>query len=152
MYQNMNKETLSFKDVLGPKGFKSTRGREIIFKELEGRKDHFNAEKLHSAINRKGNKVSRPTIYRTLKLLEKFHLIERLDIKKNCYYYEPTYRKKDHGHLICQRCGKIMDFTCGSIKNLKSELIKEKVFKMDNISIHIFGIFEACQKASKVKG
>jgi Fur family ferric uptake transcriptional regulator len=151
MDQNMNKETPSFKQVLGSKGFKSTREREIIFKELEGRKDHFNAEKLHSALNRKGTKVSRPTIYRTLKLLEKFHFIERLDIKKNCFYYEPTSRKKDHGHLVCQRCGKIMDFTFGSIKNLKSELVKGKVFKADNISIHVFGICEACQKASKVK-
>lgn len=146
----MNKE-YSFKEVLGPKGFKSTKGREIIFKELEGRKDHFNAEKLHSALNRKGAKVSRPTIYRTLKLLEKFHLIERLDIKKNCFYYEPAYRRKDHGHLICQRCGKIMDFTCGSIKDLKSELVKGKVFKTENISIHVFGICETCQKTSKVK-
>jgi len=151
MDQNMNKETPSFKQVLGSKGFKNTREREIIFKELEGRKDHFNAEKLHSALNRKGTKVSRPTIYRTLKLLEKFHFIERLDIKKNCFYYEPTSRKKDHGHLVCQRCGKIMDFTFGSIKNLKSELVKGKVFKADNISIHVFGICEACQKASKVK-
>ncbi len=151
MYQNMNKEAHSFKEVLGSKGFKSTRGREIIFKELEGRKDHFNAEKLHSDLNRKGAKVSRPTIYRTLKLLEKFHLIERLDIKKNCFYYEPPYHKKDHGHLICERCGKIIDFTCGSIKNLKSELVKEKVFKTDHISIHAFGVCETCQKASKVK-
>lgn len=151
MFQNMNKDVHLFKEVLGSKGFKSTRVREIIFKELEGRKDHFNAEKLHFSLSRKGAKVSRPTIYRTLKLLEKLHFIKRLDIKKNCFYYEPIYWKKDHGHMVCQSCGKIMDFTCESIKNLKSEFIKKKIFKLDNISIQVFGTCEACQKASKVK-
>ena len=64
-------EVQQFKDFLGARGFKSTREREIILKELEARKDHFNAEKLYSILMRKGAKVSRPTIYRTLKLLEK---------------------------------------------------------------------------------
>ena len=119
----MQKE-VHFKDLLGSRGLKSTREREIILKELEARKDHFNAEKLYSVLNRKGTKVSRPTIYRTLKLLEQFHLIERLDIKKNCFYYEPMSHKRDHGHLVCQYCGKIVDFPCESLEFLKSEVCK----------------------------
>jgi len=147
----MHMEVQQFKDFLGTRGFKSTREREIILKELEARKDHFNAEKLYSILNRKGTRVSRPTIYRTLKLLEQFHLIERLDVKKNCYYYEPTHRKKDHGHLICKQCGRITDFPCESLEILKSEAAKGKDFKSDNISVHVFGICEACQKANKVE-
>jgi Fur family ferric uptake transcriptional regulator len=140
-----------FKDLLSSKGLKSTRGREIILKELETRKDHFNAEKLYASLRRKGPRVSRPTVYRTLKLLEKFHLIERLDVKKNSFYYEPVYRKKDHGHLICEQCGKIIDFSWERIENLKSDVCKEKDFKPDNISIHVFGLCETCQKTYKMK-
>jgi Fur family ferric uptake transcriptional regulator len=147
----MNKEAHPLKDFLGPGGLKNTRERETILKELEVRKDHFSAEELYSVLNRKGTKVSRPTIYRTLKLLEKYHLIEKLDIKQNCFYYEPKYQKKDHGHLICEQCGKIIDFSCGGLENLKLEVGKEKDFKTDNISIHIFGICGTCQKASKIK-
>ena len=147
----MEKEVHQFKDVLGSKGLKNTRERQAILKELEARKDHFNAEKLYSVLNRKGTKVSRPTIYRTLKLLEQFHLIERLDVKKNCFYYEPVYHKKDHGHLICEHCGKIIDFVSGSFDILKLEVCKQKDFKPDNISIHVFGICEACRKTFKLK-
>ena len=147
----MNKEVNPFKDLLGSKGLKSTREREIILKELEARKDHFNAERLYSVLNRKGAKVSRPTIYRTLKLLEQLNLIERFDIKRNCFYYEPAYQKKDHGHLICEQCGKIIDFASESIQDLKSEVFKGKNFKLDNISIQVFGICETCQKASEIK-
>jgi Fur family ferric uptake transcriptional regulator len=147
----MQKEVHQFKDFLGSRGLKNTRERQIIIKELEARKDHFNAEKLYSVLNRKGTKVSRPTIYRTLKLLEQFHLIERLDIKKNCFYYEPVSRKKNHGHLICEHCGKIIDFASGSLEILKLEVCKQRDFKPDNISIHVFGICEACRKAFKMK-
>jgi Fe2+ or Zn2+ uptake regulation protein len=147
----METKAQQLKDFLESEGLRITRGRKIILKELEARKDHFNAERLYSALNRKGAKVSRPTIYRTLKLLEKLHFIERLDIKKNCFYYEPIYQKKEHGHLICEQCGRIVDFPWESIENLKSEVCKEKGFKPDNISIHIFGLCEACRKAFKIK-
>jgi Fur family ferric uptake transcriptional regulator len=147
----MNEEIHSFKELLGSKGLKNTRERQIILKELEARNDHFNAEKLYSVLSRKGTKVSRPTIYRTLKLLEQFHLIERLDIKKNCFYYEPMSHKKDHGHLICEHCGKIIDFASGSLEILKLEVCKQRDFKPDNISIHVFGLCEACRRASATK-
>jgi Fur family ferric uptake transcriptional regulator len=136
----------SLKDLLSAKGLKSTRERGIILRELEMRKDHFNAEKLYFSLIQKGTNVSRPTIYRTLKLLEKLHFVEKLDIKKNCFYYEPISQKKDHGHLICEQCGKIMDFSSNSFKHLKSEVGKEKDFKMDNISFQAFGICGNCQK------
>ena len=145
----MNKEAHPLKDFLGPGGLRNTKERETILRELEVRKGHFNAEKLYSVLNRKGTKVSRPTIYRTLKLLEKYHLIEKLDIKQNCFYYEPRYQKKDHGHMICEKCGKIIDFPSQSFNTLKSEIGKDKTFKLDNISIQVFGVCMSCQKASR---
>jgi len=99
----MHKEVQQFKDLLESKGLKNTRGRKIILRELVDRKNHFNAESLYSSLTQKGTRVSKPTIYRTLKLLERFRLIERFDIKKNCFYYEPISQKKDHGHLICEQ-------------------------------------------------
>ncbi len=146
----MQKEINSFKDLRSSKTFKNTRGREIILRELETRRDHFNAEKLYSSLSHKGPRVSRPTIYRTLKLLERFHLIERLDIKKNCFYYEPVLHKGDHGHLICEACGKIIDFSIGNLKTLKSMVVKEKGFRLGDISIRVFGLCEGCQRATKV--
>ena len=135
----------SLKDLLSAKGFKSTRERGIILRELEKRKDHFNAEKLYFSLVQKGSIVSRPTIYRTLRLLEK------LDIKKNCFYYEPVSQKRDHGHLICERCGKIIDFSSNGLEILKSEMYKDKDFKLDKISIQVFGLCRDCQMTSKDK-
>jgi Fur family ferric uptake transcriptional regulator len=142
----MHKEFEQFKGFLESKGLKNTRGRKIILRELEARKNHFNAESLYSSLTRKGTRVSRPTIYRTLKLLERFRLIERFDIKKNCFYYEPISQKKNHGHLICEQCGKIIDFSSNGVELLKSEVGRDKDFKPDNISIQVFGVCKSCQK------
>ena len=145
----MNQEAHPLKNFLRPGGLKSTKERETILKELEILRDHFNAEKLYSVLNQKGAKVSRPTIYRTLKILQKYHLVEKLDIKKNCFYYESIFQKKDHGHMICNSCGKIVDFSSHGLEILKSEVDKERDFKSDNISIQIFGLCKDCQKSSK---
>ena len=144
----MYKEVHQLIDIFGSRGLKNIRGRKIILRELEARKNHFSAENLYSSLTRKGTRVSRPTIYRILKLLERFRLIERFDIKKNCFYYEPVDPKKYHGHLICVQCGKIVDFPCEKIEILKSEVAKEKDFKLGNISIQVFGVCKSCQKVS----
>jgi len=141
----------SLKDILFTKGLKNTREREIILRELESRTDHFNAETLYFSLIRKGSSVSRPTIYRTLKLLEQLRFIGKLDIKKNCFYYETIPQRKEHGHLICEQCGKIIDFSSNGIEILKSEACKDKDFKLENISVQVFGLCKDCQKASKRK-
>ncbi len=139
----------SLKDFLGAKGFKSTRGRRIIFKELETRGEHFNAESLYSGLSEKKQRVSKPTIYRTLKILEKLRIIERFDIKKNCFYYEPLLHRREHGHLICEECGKIVDFSIEDFGTIESTIVKENDFRLNYISIRAFGLCDSCVKASK---
>ena len=146
---NLKSPNNSLQDFLCVKGFKSTRGRKIILKELETRAEHFNAESLYSGLSQKKQRVSRPTIYRTLKLLEKLHLIERFDIKKNCFYYEPVLHGKEHGHLICEECGKIVDFSIEDFDTIESAIVKEKDFTLGYISIRAFGLCQSCLKASK---
>ena len=51
--------------------------------------------------------------------------------------------------VICERCGKIVDFSIKSLNTLKAEMGKDKNFKLDNISIQVFGVCRSCQKASR---
>ncbi len=139
----------SLKDLLSAKGFRSTKGRKIILKELETRREHFNAESLYDGLSRKKQRVSKPTIYRTLKLLEKFRVVEKFDIKKNFFYYEPVFQKGKHGHLICEACGKIIDFPIADVDLIKSTVLKESNFIQETISIRIFGLCESCLKGKK---
>jgi len=144
----MQKEVDQLKHFLASRGLKNTREREMILRELELPKAHFNAEELYDGLRRKGAKVSRPTVYRTLKLLEHFHLVKRFNLWKDCYYYEFVRYEQDHGHLICEQCGRVIDFPCRSLDSVKSEIAKHSDFEMDHISIQAFGRCRNCQKAS----
>jgi Fur family ferric uptake transcriptional regulator len=144
----MKKEVYPLENSLTSRGLKNTREREMILREVESRKAHFNAEELYNGLRRKGAKVSRPTIYRTLKLLDNFHLVKRFNIWKNCNYYEFVRYEEDHGHLICEQCGRVIDFPCRSLDSVKSEIAKHSDFEMDHISIQAFGRCRKCQKAS----
>jgi len=144
----MQKEVDQFKNTLASRGLKNTREREMILRELELRKAHFNAEELYDGLRRKGAKISRPTVYRTLKLLENFHLVKRFNISNNCGYYEFARREQDHGHLICEQCGKVFDFFCRSLEALKSEMTKHRDFETEYICIQVFGLCRNCQKTS----
>jgi Fe2+ or Zn2+ uptake regulation protein len=59
--------------------------------------------------------------------------------------------RKEHGHLICEECGKIIDFSTGDLGKIKSAIVKEKDFKLSYISIRAFGLCENCTKALKTK-
>jgi Fur family ferric uptake transcriptional regulator len=145
----MDRINNSLKDLLCAEGFKSTKARVVLLKELETRGEHFNAESLYSGLRQKQQRVSKPTIYRTLKLLEKLRLIERFDIKKSCFYYEPLLHRREHGHLICEECGKIVDISIGDFDAIKATIVKEKDFTLGYISIRAFGLCQSCLKAMK---
>ena len=51
--------------------------------------------------------VSLPTVYATLELLEGIGLIHRVASERGAVIYDP--RTDAHHHLVCRRCGAIVD-------------------------------------------
>ena len=63
--------------------------------------------------------VDRSTVYRTLRLLKRQGLIDELDlmhIHGEGHYYERKLNR-DHIHMACLRCGKIMEFVSEFSRN-----------------------------------
>ena len=58
-----------FKKFIKKKGLKYTSEREEILKEILKSKQHFNVDELYIKLKRKGSKVSKASIYRTIPLL-----------------------------------------------------------------------------------
>ena len=53
--------------------------------------------------------------------------------------YEKSYGYKQHDHLICKRCGQVMEFCdprIGAIEKMVSELLD---FDVDSHSLTLFG-------------
>ena len=92
--------------------------------------------------------VDRSTVYRTLQLLKRHGLIDELDlmhIHGEGHYYERKLNR-DHIHMACLRCGKIMEFVSDIFENLKGQVEKDCRFRNCGVAIGnrriLRGVFE----------
>jgi Fur family ferric uptake transcriptional regulator len=140
----------TFKQLLKDNGLKFTNQREVILKMLYEHDDHFTPEALHHLIkdNYPQLNVGIATVYRTLGLLEDNGIINSISFDAKGKKYEFGL-KKHHDHLICTRCGKLIEFYDKMIEEQQKLIAKNFHFLMTDHTMNILGICETCQKANK---
>ena len=85
-----------------------TKQRKIILEELRKVKTHPTAEEIFAMVRDKIPQISLATVYRNLDHLEKSGEIIKLQAKKCCRArYDGNHQR--HCHLVCKKCGSVMD-------------------------------------------
>ena len=87
----------------------------------------------------KNYRVSRATVYNTLDLLVECGLVIKQQFGENIAKYEGSMGNKQHDHLICNNCNKVLEFCdprIQEIKNMMGELLN---FEVTHHSLHLFG-------------
>ncbi len=140
----MEKEKEIFKKYLFDKGLKLTPERELILKEVFSRHDHFDAETLFRDFYEKGENVSRATIYRTLPLLVESGLVQEAMRCGERVCYEHIYGHKSHGHLVCVKCGRIIEFENDELEEIKKEVCGRYGFKPTEFRFAVKGYCKDC--------
>jgi len=142
----VNKEAIKkqFKDFVKRKGLKFTSQRESILEEILNVKGHFEIEDMVKRIKEKNIPVSRATVYRTLNILKEMGLVNEVIKYKNKTIYEISL-KQHHDHLICTKCGSIIEFSEEEIEKLQDKICKEYGFKPETHRLEIFGICKNCR-------
>jgi Fur family ferric uptake transcriptional regulator len=119
--------------------------RKIIAEQVFDNHFHFTADDLFIQLNKKGKKISRATVYRTLNLLEKSGLLSKIQMQDGKHLYEHIYGHEHHDHLICQKCGKMIEFYSQDIENLQTQIASENGFIMTGHSLKIYGFCAECK-------
>lgn len=145
----------SFEDVrqifsrhLESHNLRRTPERYAILEEIYSRTDHFDAEALYIHMKNSNYRVSRATVYNTLELLVSCDLITKHQFGKNLTQYEKSYGYKQHDHLICVDCGKVVEFCDPRIQQIKTTMGDLLDFKIIHHSLNLFGQCRACSKKS----
>lgn len=134
------------RNFLKSKGLKFTKEREEIIKEIENTVGHFDPDELYVKMKSKGSKVSRASIYRTINILLKNGIIEVVENIDRHKHYEKVHDKNHHDHMICIKCGKVIEFYSPTLEMLQKELCDKENFTHTRHSLEIYGYCNKCSK------
>ncbi len=125
-----------FTNYMETNNLRKTPERFAILEEIYKRTDHFDAEVLFIHMKTQQYRVSRATVYNTLELLVACDLITKHQFGKNVTQYEKSYGYKQHDHLICVDCGKVLEFCDPRIQNIKNMMGEMLEFKVTHHNLN----------------
>lgn len=132
-------------------GLKVTLPRLKILELLENAdRHHMSAEDVYKALIEQGEDVGLATVYRVLTQFEQAGIVERHNFENNLSVFEIA-KEEHHDHLVCDQCGKIIEFHNEEIEKLQEKVAKELGFTLSGHSLVMYGICdnEKCQNSLK---
>ena len=132
-------------------GLKVTLPRLKILELLENAdRHHMSAEDVYKALIEQGEDVGLATVYRVLTQFEQAGIVERHNFENNLSVFEIA-KEEHHDHLVCDQCGKIIEFHNEEIEKLQEKVAKELGFTLSGHSLVMYGICdnEKCQNTAK---
>jgi Fur family ferric uptake transcriptional regulator len=128
-------------------GLKSTRQRSLIIDTFFALGGHLSVEELWAKVRTQDAKVSVATVYRTMKLLHECGLAHARNFGDGQTRYEPAVGRHHHDHLICTRCGTIIEFENDRIEALQEKVASKHWFRVNSHKMELYGLCESCQRA-----
>ncbi len=137
----MQKTLLELKE----KGVRLTPQRQAILEFLKRVDTHPNAEEIYLHIRSKFPGISLGTIYNTLNMLRDKGLIQELS-------YGDMFARFDgnpvlHYHIVCERCGKVVDYQRPVLGKLEDEAARESGFVIKGHRLELYGVCQDCQRS-----
>jgi Fur family ferric uptake transcriptional regulator len=133
-------------DYLAAKGLRSTSQRDAILELFLEAGRHLSAEELYDRVKKSHPGISYATVYRTLKLLVEAGLAKENHFDDGYTRFEYNSTDGHHDHLICTRCGEIVEFENDKIEALQLDVAKQNGYKVQNHKLEIYGLCSKCQR------
>ncbi len=134
----------AFRRYLRDRGIKSTSARQKILDVVLQMREHFEAEQVLYALRQRGLNVGKATVYRTLPLLVDCGILKqvRFDVKQ--YHYELAFGEGPHDHMVCRRCGRIVEFASEEVVELRARIARQHHFHVVSHRLQLSGLCWEC--------
>jgi len=124
-------------------GYRLTPQRSMILSAMCEGPGHVTAEEIYERVRQQYPYVDISTIYRTLQLLKRLHLITETDLGDSAVRYELAVRQRHH-HLVCRQCGSSISLEHDFLEPLQATLRQRYSFDADMDHLAIFGLCADC--------
>lgn len=140
----------AFRRYLREHNLPVTGQRELVAEVLFGSGGHLSADDIERKLKERGAHVGKATVYRTLELLAQSGMITPRDFGEGFRRYERAPGRRHHEHLICMRCGKVVEFVNERLERMKALIAEEYGFRHHHHRLEIFGTCPECQQRDGV--
>ncbi len=121
----MKSEIEVFRSFIRNKGLRNTPEREQVIKAIFSIHDHFDVDELYLRLRKETDKISKATIYRTVKLLQDAGIITQALFDSKQAHYRLIYGREPHDHMLCMRSGKLIEFSSPELTKLRDNICRE---------------------------
>ena len=120
-------------------GLKVTLPRLRILRILEQNAErHMSAEDVYRCLSDAGEDIGFATVYRVLSQFRLAGLVEKHYFEEGHAIFEVD-SGKHHDHIVCVRCGKIVEFVDEIIEQRQREVAKQHDFDITDHSMVVYG-------------
>jgi Fur family peroxide stress response transcriptional regulator len=134
---------MDFAAICRENGWKRTPQRIAVYEFINGNMAHPGVDEAWNHIRKTLPSVTRESIYRILNEFAERGLLHRMNHLNSAKYDSQT---GPHGHFICEKCGKVVDFSFPEEFPLPSG---ENFGAVRNIELRLSGVCKDCQIKSK---
>jgi len=114
-----------FRRFLKKQGLKFTTERAVILDAVLAEDGVFEVEELFDKMRQAGHRVSRATIYRTLKHLVEAGIIQEVLLDSRQAHYQLIYGRKPTDHLVNVDDDSIIEFHSPELVKLRDRICRE---------------------------
>lgn len=123
-----------------------TRQRDLVARAVLLSDDHPSVETIRRSLRAREEHVGTATVYRTLELLVESGLVQAHDFGQGFKRYEPMPAQGHHEHLICERCGRVVEFQNEPLERMVPIIADEHQFQHLRHRVEIYGVCRDCRR------
>lgn len=123
-----------------------TRQRDLVARIVFLSDDHPSVDAIRRALKERGEHVGTATVYRTLEVLVESGLVRAHDFGEGFKRYEPMPAQAHHEHLICERCGRVVEFQNEPLERMLPIIADEHGFQPLRHRVEVYGVCRDCRQ------